>query len=135
MMEPGEELEPYSIIELTRPIQEVVEDEHVRQAKVTFAIAVGAMIVGTVVLLAGVVGLFLGGVAPGALSTGSGVVLDGLSLITLRFLRAANDRLDVIRLDASALRLISQIQDPVKRDDATVAFAQALLKRGTNPQS
>jgi hypothetical protein len=55
--------------------------------------------------------------------------MDFLSFFMIKFHRETNNRLDEIRRDESAIRLMAQIQDPIKRDEAISELAKALRRR------
>jgi hypothetical protein len=63
------------------------------------------------------------------ITVAAGIVMDFLSFFTIKFHRETNNRLDEIRRDESAIRLIGQIQDPVKRDEAIAELAKALRRQ------
>ena len=137
MANPEEEFEEiddfFSLADqLARPIGQI-QKEQVRQARITFNAALGVGITGTLILLAGVASfLYHGSEASDtgrAITVAAGIVMDFLSFFMIKFHRETNSRLDKIRRDESAIRLIAQIQDPVKRDDAISELAKALRRR------
>lgn len=118
--------------QLARPIGQI-QKEQVRQARITFNAALAIGITGTLILLAGVASfLYHGSEASDTgrgITVAAGIVMDFLSFFMIKFHRETNSRLDEIRRDESAIRLIAQIQDPVKRDEAISELAKALRRR------
>jgi len=124
MANPEEEFEEiddfFSLADqLARPIGQI-QKEQVRQARITFNAALAIGVTGTLILLAGVASfLYHGSEASDTgrgITVAAGIVMDFLSFFMIKFHRETNNRLDEIRRDESAIRLIAQIQDPVKRD-------------------
>jgi hypothetical protein len=119
--------------QLARPIGNI-QREQVRQARITFNAALAIGVTGTLVLLAGVTSfLFRSSHATDAgraITVAAGIIMDVLSFFMIKFHRETNSRLDEIRRDESAIRLVAQIQDPRKRDEAICELAK-VLRRGT----
>ena len=137
MANPEEEFEEiddfFSLADqLARPIGQI-QREQVRQARITFNAALAVGVTGTLILLAGVASfLYHGSEASDTgrgITVAAGIVMDFLSFFTIKFHRETNNRLDEIRRDESAIRLIGQIQDPVKRDEAIAELAKALRRQ------
>ena len=137
MANPEEEFEEiddfFSLADqLARPIGQI-QREQVRQARITFNAALAVGVTGTLILLAGVASfLYHGSEASDTgrgITVAAGIVMDFLSFFTIKFHRETNNRLDEIRRDESAIRLIGQIQDPVKRDEAIAGLAKALRRQ------
>jgi len=118
--------------QLARPIGQI-QKEQVRQARITFNAALAVGVTGTLILLAGVASfLYHGSEASDTgrgITVAAGIVMDFLSFFTIKFHRETNNRLDEIRRDESAIRLIGQMQDPVKRDEAIAGLAKALRRQ------
>jgi len=118
--------------QLARPIGQI-QREQVRQARITFNAALAVGVTGTLILLAGVASfLYHGSEASDTgrgITVAAGIVMDFLSFFTIKFHRETNNRLDEIRRDESAIRLIGQMQDPVKRDEAIAGLAKALRRQ------
>ena len=118
--------------QLARPIGQI-QREQVRQARITFNAALAVGVTGTLILLAGVASfLYHGSEASDTgrgITVAAGIVMDFLSFFTIKFHRETNNRLDEIRRDESAIRLIGQMQDPVKRDEAIAELAKALRRQ------
>jgi hypothetical protein len=96
-----------------------------RQAKLTFNAAIGVGVLGTLVLLAGIVVSFFDawrGVSP----TTAGIVMDVLSFFAIKFHRETNQRLDEIRRDENAIALVARIRDLRKRDEAICNLVKGL---------
>jgi len=116
---------------LARPVGQI-QKEQVRQARITFDASLAIGVTGTVILLVGV-GSFLyhgfqGSDMGGGITVAAGIVMNFLSFFMIKFHRETNNRLDEIRRDESAIRLVGQIQDPVKRDEAIFELAKALRR-------
>jgi hypothetical protein len=128
-MIPGDESELidsfYSESELTRPIRHQVQGEQMRQAKLTFNAAIAIGVLGTLVLLCGIVVSFFD-VQRGASPTAAGIVMDVLSFFAIKFHRETNQRLDEIRRDENAIALVARIRDARKRDEAICNLVKAL---------
>jgi len=118
--------------QLARPIGQI-QREQVRQARITFNAALAVGVTGTLILLAGVASFLYHGSEASDMCRGitvaAGIVMDFLSFFTIKFHRETNNRLDEIRRDESAIRLIGQMQDPVKRDEAIAGLAKALRRQ------
>ena len=128
-MIPGEESELinsfYSESELTRPVRHQVQGEQMRQAKLTFNAAIAIGVLGTLVLLSGIVVSFFDarrGVSP----TAAGIVMDVLSFFAIKFHRETNQRLDEIRRDENAIALVARIRDVRTRDEAICNLVKGL---------
>ena len=137
MANPEEEFEEiddfFSLADqLARPIGQI-QKEQVRQARITFNAALAIGVTGTLILLAGVASFLYHGFEASdtgrGITVAAGIVMDFLSFFMIKFHRETNNRLDEIRRDESAIRLIAQIQDPVKRDEAISELAKALRRR------
>ncbi len=97
-----------------------------RQAKAAFNIALTLMIVGVLVIFAGVALLyFKEGIEQGLITVVVGAVSEILSVIVLGFNRETNNRLDDLRKDMSVietarvgLSFAKQIENQEKRDNA-----------------
>lgn len=117
--------------QLARPIGQI-HKEQVRQARITFDAGLAIGITGTVILLAGVASFLFRGFQASdmgrAVTVAAGIVMNFLSFFMIKFHRETNNRLDEIRRDESAIRLIAQIQDPVRRDEAIYEMAKALRR-------
>ena len=117
--------------QLARPIGQI-QKEQVRQARITFDVALGIGVTGTVILLVGVASFLFHGFPASDMGRGitvaAGIVMNLLSFFMIKFHRETNNRLDEIRRDESAIRLIAQIQDPVKKDEAIYELAKALRR-------
>jgi hypothetical protein len=117
--------------QLARPIEQI-QKEQVRQARITFDAGLAIGVTGTVVLLVGVASFLFHGFQASDMGRGitvaAGIVMNFLSFFMIKFHRETNNRLDEIRRDESAIRLIAQIQDPVKRDEAIYELAKALRR-------
>jgi hypothetical protein len=130
-----EEIDDFSSLadQLARPIGHI-QREQVRQARITFNAALAIRVTGTLVLLAGVASFLYHSSQANdtgrAITVASGIVMDFLSFFMIKFHRETNSRLDEIRRDESAIRLVAEIQDPVKRDEAISELAKA-LRRGS----
>ncbi|WP_242625905.1 TRADD-N-associated membrane domain-containing protein [Vibrio cholerae] len=100
--------------------------ERMRQAKAAFNIALTLMIVGVLVIFAGVALLyFKEGIEQGLITVVVGAVSEILSVIVLGFNRETNNRLDDLRKDMSVietarvgLSFAKQIENQEKRDNA-----------------
>jgi hypothetical protein len=116
---------------LARPIGHI-QREQVRQARITFNAGLTMGVTGTLILLVGVASfLYHGSQASDmgrTIMVAAGIVMNFLSFFMIKFHRETNNRLDEIRRDESAIRLIAQIQDPAKRDDAIYELAKALRR-------
>jgi hypothetical protein len=128
-MIPGDEPELidsfYSESELTRPVRHQVQGEQMRQAKLTFNAAFAMGVLGTLVLLSGIVVSFFD-VRRGVSPTAAGIVMDILSFFAIKFHRETNQRLDEIRRDENAIALVARIQDLRKRDEAICNLVKGL---------
>lgn len=117
--------------QLARPIGQI-HKEQVRQARITFDAALAIGVTGILILLAGVASFLYHGVQASdmgrAITVAAGIVMNFLSFFMIKFHRETNNRLDEIRRDESAIRLIAEIRDPVKRDDAICELAKALRR-------
>jgi hypothetical protein len=117
--------------QLARPIGQI-QKEQVRQARITFDAGLAIGVTGTLILLVGVASFLYRGFQASdmgrAITVAAGIVMNFLSFFMIKFHRETNNRLDEIRRDESAIRLIGQIQDPVKRDDAIYELAKALRR-------
>jgi hypothetical protein len=120
--------EPYPEEELTRPLRPI-HDERMRQARVSFNAAVVLGVLGTSVILGGVVASFFGSIAPAGVAAASGSILDVLGFLFMRFHREENLRLDELRRDIMAMDLVRQIRDDQKRDEAIYMLIKYLARR------
>jgi len=115
--------------QLARPVGQI-QKEQVRQARITFDASLAVGVAGTLIVLVGVASFLYHGFQAGAMgraiAVAAGIVMNFLSFFMIKFHRETNNRLDEIRRDESAIRLIAQIQDPVKRDEAICELAKAL---------
>src|SRR5262249_24816725 len=117
--------------DLTQPVRHQVQGEQMRQAKLTFNVAIAIGALGTLVLLSGIVVSFFD-VRRGVSPTAAGIVMDVLSFFAIKFHRETNQRLDEIRRDENAIALVARIQDLEKRDEAICNLVKAL--RTMRPQ-
>jgi hypothetical protein len=128
-MIPGDESELidsfYSESELTRPVRHQVQGEQMRQAKLTFNAAIAMGVLGTLVLLSGIVVSFFD-IRRGVSPTAAGIVMDVLSFFAIKFHRETNQRLDEIRRDENAIALVARIQDLRRRDEAICNLVKGL---------
>ncbi|WP_025573002.1 TRADD-N-associated membrane domain-containing protein [Vibrio parahaemolyticus] len=100
--------------------------ERMRQAKAAFNIALTLMIVGVLIIFAGVALLyFKEGIEQGLITVVVGAVSEILSVIVFGFNRETNNRLDDLRKDMSVLEtarvglsFAKQIENQEKRDNA-----------------
>ncbi|WP_217519976.1 TRADD-N-associated membrane domain-containing protein [Vibrio metschnikovii] len=100
--------------------------ERMRQAKAAFNIALTLMIVGVLIIFAGVALLyFKEGIEQGLITVVVGAVSEILSVIVFGFNRETNNRLDDLRKDMSVietarvgLSFAKQIENQEKRDNA-----------------
>lgn len=119
-----------------------LQDEQVRQAKLTFNVAIGLVIVGVLIIFAGSVVTFLQAekATTGTFTAVGGAVAEIISLILFRFHKVTNDKLDALRGELSAIEysrfgmtLIEQIDDPIKRDDAIREIVRNLTQGKVGP--
>lgn len=104
----------------------VIAAERMRQAKLAFNTALLLMIVGVIIIFAGVTLLWLkDSFESGLITVAVGAVSEILSVIVFGFNKETNNRLDELRKDLSAidtarvgLSIAKQIEDQDKRDDA-----------------
>jgi len=115
-----------------------LRDERLRQAKISFNAAVALLVIGVLIILAGIAGMFLSAVAAGAVSTAVGAVVEIASALLFRFNTETNNRLDEIgnylsSVEAAqvAMRIASKIEDPQKRDDAIRDAARSIAALST----
>lgn len=117
--------------QLARPIGQI-QKEQVRQARITFDAGLAIGVTGILILLVGVASFLYRGFQASDMGRGitvaAGIVMNFLSFFMIKFHRETNNRLDEIRRDESAIRLIAEIQDPVKRDEAIYELAKALRR-------
>jgi Cyanobacterial TRADD-N associated 2-Transmembrane domain len=100
--------------------------ERMRQAKLAFNTALSLMIVGVIIIFAGVALLWLkDSFESGLITVAVGAISEILSVIVFGFNKETNNRLDELRKDLSAidtarvgLSIAKQIEDQEKRDDA-----------------
>lgn len=123
-----------------------IHRERMRQARFTFNAALSLAVTGILVALTGVALLLLRNtVSTGAITAAVGTVVEVVSAIIFTLNRDANNRLDAIQRDLStihssqvALRVIGQITDQTKKDDAISELARNLRQnseRANNEQN
>jgi hypothetical protein len=125
-----ERLEIDDIPELAHPIGDPIKNEQMRQAGITFNAAMSIGVIGTVVLLAGILSLLFSTLQTdkGGLTLGAGIVMDVLSFFMIKFHRETNNRLDEIRRDENAMKLVGQITDPAARNQAIAELVRAFRR-------
>ena len=96
--------------------------ERLRQARITFNAAITLVLVGTGIILLGVLLLFLRRATEGGLSAGVGAVSNIASALLFRLNRDANDRLDKIAVHVGALegarRTLARLDPQRDHDDS-----------------
>lgn len=107
--------------------------ERLRQARVTFNVALALVALGALIIFTGVVFIFAGYVSAGAVTTGVGAISEIVSVLLFRLNSESNDRLDSITRDLTildktriAMRYIDQITDETKRNEAIADLAKDL---------
>lgn len=117
------------------PPLEKIFGEQMRQAKITFNVALAIGVFGAIVWLLGIVKLLFFQLAPvaGGITVASGQIMNILSFFMIKFHRETNSRLDEIRRDERAIELVATIQDRQKRDGAISDLAKA-LRRSPSPR-
>jgi hypothetical protein len=125
-----EKLQIDDIPELARPVDDPIKREQMRQASITFNAAISIGAIGTVVLLAGILSLLFSTLQTdkGGLTLGAGIVMDLLSFFMIKFHRETNNKLDEIRHDENAMKLVEQITDPVTRNQAIAELVRAFRR-------
>lgn len=112
--------------------------ERLRQARYTFNAALALVLVGTGVLVAGVVLLYFGRTTAGVITTAMGAVSNFASAIVFKLNKDANDRLDKIQVKLAkletlrvAVERVEHIEDPVGRESAIGALADDVSRLTT----
>lgn len=103
------------------------------QARISFAVAISLLILGVLIVFAGIICIYTINIAAGTITAISGTVINLLSGLILGFNKQTNDRLDAISNNLSNLAAaeqvmwyISQISDKKKRDEAIADLAKQL---------
>jgi hypothetical protein len=121
-------------LDAMRERAKALQDEQVRQARLTFNVAIGLLIVGVLIIFSGSAVLLLQEKAgTGAFTVVAGGIAEIISVVLFGFHKQTNDKLDIFRNELSAIEsarfsmtLIEKIEDPVKRDDAIRETVQKL---------
>lgn len=90
--------------------------ERLRQARITFNTAVSLVLLGTLIILAGVVLLFVERTTAGVLSAAVGAVSNITSALLFKLNRDANDRLDKITVELGRLEGIRRTLEQVDQE-------------------
>ena len=108
-------------------------DERMRQAKISFNVAIIMSIVGICVIIAGVILLYIGKINGGILSSGVGALSETASIFLFRANKQSNNRLDAVRKDiyrmdtiALSLEAVKHIPEGEERNKAIASIIQGL---------
>ena len=125
-----------SFISFIDPIRNYLDkqrEERRRQANTAFTITFSAIIIGIIMACASVACIFIFGISIGAIPTVSSVISNATSIVTFRFNKEANTRLDIIVREIGifdrasvAMRFISMISDTTAKDAAIIDLAKDL---------
>ncbi len=104
----------------------IIADERMRQARLSFNVAIGLMIIGVLIVFFGIGLLYLKeGFESGLITIGGGAVSEIISVIVFSFNKETNNRLDELRKDLSTLetarvglKIAKEIENQEKRDNA-----------------
>lgn len=112
-----------------------IQEERLRQARLSFMVALITSAVGIAVILAGLVAVMTGVVTAGVVTVVSGTVCEAVGLLAFALNRQANDRLDAIRRDLTLLtntvvvvELVGGIIDKRARERAIADAIRALTR-------
>ena len=112
-------------IENTYSHLEGIRSERLRQARTVFNIALSLIVVGVLIIFAGVVLMYFQKTTAGIISSAVGVVTEIISAVLFKFNKEANDRLDALAPDLTVLerarhgmKFIEEIKDPDARNKA-----------------
>lgn len=130
----GPDKETREKLDALRERAETLQNEQVRQARLTFNVAIGLLIVGVLIIFSGSAILLLQEKAgTGTFTVVAGGIAEIISVVLFGFHKQTNDKLDILRKELSkieaarfSMTLIEKIEDPVKRDDAIRETVQKL---------
>lgn len=113
--------------------------ERLHQARTIFTITLIALVVGIVLVFAGVIGIYVVNLTVGTITAASGIIVDILSTVVLSLNRETNNRLDTIAEELSvldrtamAMHYIGYISDTRKRDQAMTDLIRYLYALPTD---
>ncbi len=115
-----------------------IRDERMRQARLAFNAALSLMVIGVVIIFSGVALLWIKPeLDQGAITIAVGAITEIISVIVFAFNRDANNRLEEVRKELSAietarvgLSMAKQISDLEKRDDAIADLTKKVQNNG-----
>ncbi|MDB5972325.1 MAG: hypothetical protein JWQ90_4775 [Hydrocarboniphaga sp.] len=125
-------------LDLTYQTGSSIRDERMRQARLTFNVALGLMTAGVLIVFTGAAMLwFRDNIAPGLITITAGAVSEIVSALVFALNRETNNRLEDVRKDLSrieaariGLSMAKQISDLEKRDGAIVELTMRLQSNG-----
>ncbi len=110
-----------------------IQEERLRQARTSFNVALILMIIGILIIFAGIVLVFLEKTSTGIITLIVGAVTNAISALTFRFSKEANDRLDKVNHDLRVIektrwasKMIDGISDSKVKDKAKAQLAETL---------
>ena len=119
----------------TRQAADSIRKERLRQARMTFNVALSLATAGVVIIFVGIVLMFQGATTGGSITAAVGAVSEAASLILFRLNNDTNKRLDSVSHDLGTLEsarvaagLIDRMQNEDEKDAAIRALAQNLSK-------
>jgi hypothetical protein len=125
-------------LDLTYDSTLAIRDERMRQARLAFNAALSLMIIGVVIIFIGVALLWIKPeLNQGAITVAVGAITEVISVVVFAFNRDANNRLEEVRKELSAietarvgLSMAKQISDLGKRDDAIADLTKRIQNNG-----
>jgi hypothetical protein len=119
-----------------------IQEERLRQARLSFLVALVTSVAGMVVILCGLVAVLTGVVTAGVVTVVSGTVCEAVGLLAFALNRQANDRLDAIRRDLTLLtntvlvvELVGGLSDKRLQDRAIADAIRVLTRDNGRPRS
>lgn len=115
-----------------------IRDERMRQARLAFNAALSLMVIGVIIIFLGVALLWIKPeLDQGVVTVAVGAITEIISVIVFAFNRDANNRLEEVRKELSAietarvgLSMAKQIVDLEKRDDAIADLTKKVQNNG-----
>jgi ABC-type multidrug transport system fused ATPase/permease subunit len=109
----------------TRKVLAARRQEYLSEARISFIVALSALILGILLVFSGVILIFTVGLQAGAVTSSSSIVTGIVCALAFQFNQQAHDRLDGLAKEMNALdnvyiaiSLASEISDQIKRDSA-----------------
>lgn len=110
-----------------------IQEERLRQARTSFNAALILMVIGILIIFAGIILVFLEKTSSGIITLIVGAVTNAISALTFRFNKEANDRLDQVNHDLKiiektrwASKMIDDIDDPKMKNKAKAKLAETI---------